>query len=511
MTHSARGIPGFHGPPTHPLARRNPIDATEHRPVWQMTRRPQSTVVSSNWARRFNLLTTKRVSELSSIKTRAGRTQFTTDKMTGFRIMGELSARGLENISSGERDFAFVFDGEEVRCSRFQAQFLSPRVSSLLQHDPSIDRIEVDIDIDTRKKSAIIPFLSRLIETGQVDFPVSDTAILSDFARFLGNHELLELFVKKAASVVDKGNVLQRLAIVPTEEDVCFLASHFPSVCEQPAIQHLSFDLLSSVLTHPELRLESEDSLFRFIESLCSKAESFRDLIEFVEAQYLSDSCIEDYLSFVDPDRLSRGTWQSICRRLSLPVSPSAANRRLAFAPVNFTGDQSSMFRGILHRMSEECKGNPHLSGKVKVSANDERSDRTFQVHDLIYATDKTRKWWGTNGTAVDHYVKLEFASCRIRPSGYSLKAHSKSWGTNLLIRSWRFEGSNNDSEWVTLHTQKDSDAIAANDKCAFFPVSTPHAYRIFRMIMEEVNSSNTRQFSLQQIEIFGQIHPAPQ
>jgi hypothetical protein len=117
-------------------------------------------------------------------------------------------------------------------------------------------------------------------------------------------------------------------------------------------------------LTHRELRLETEDSLFRLIESLCSQDESFRDLIDFVEAQYLSASCISHYVSFVDADRLSRETWLSICRRLSLPVSPSGANARLRFPYVNFTGDPSSMFRGIFHKMSEECKGNPYLSGK---------------------------------------------------------------------------------------------------------------------------------------------------
>jgi hypothetical protein len=136
------------------------------------------------------------------------------EKMTDSRIIGELSARGLANISSGERDFAFVFDGEEVRCTRFQAQFLSPRVSSL-QNDPSIDRIEVDTD--TGKKSVILPFLLRLIEKGEVDFPVSEISIVSDFSRFLGNQELLELFGRKTLSSVDESNVLQRLSIVATE------------------------------------------------------------------------------------------------------------------------------------------------------------------------------------------------------------------------------------------------------------------------------------------------------
>jgi hypothetical protein len=165
------------------------------------------------------------------------------------------------------------------------------------------------------------------------------------------------------------------------------------------------------------------------------------------------------------------------------------------------------MFRGIFHHLSEEGQGNPHLTGKVTVSAIDEQSGCKLKVYDLISTGDKTGKWWGTNTTAIDHYIKFEFQSCRICPSGYSLKAHNQSWGKGYWIRSWRFEASNDDSEWTILDTQENSDAIAANDKAAYFATSGGQAYRFLRIIMTGVNSSNTRQLSLQQIEFFGQIH----
>jgi hypothetical protein len=433
--------------------------------------------------------------------------------MTESRVIGQLTADGLSNIVLRQPDFAFVFDGDEVRCSRFHAQFISPTVCSLMQNDPTIDRL--DLEFQTQHKSVIQLFLSQLLDGGRIDFPVSDISVLADFVQFLGNRELLELFAKGRSDPVDESNVVQRLKLFPTEPDISFFATRFSSVCEQPAIDTLSFELISRILSDSELRLESEDSLFRFIESLCSKNDAYRDLIEYVEAQYLSEMCISDYISFVDPDRLSRGTWLSICRRLSLPVSPSTVNPRLnvsiAKVPtVTFGGDQSSMFRGIFDKLREECKGNPHLCGKVKVSANDERSDRTFQVHDLIWSSDKSGKWWGTHSTDIEHFIKFEFPSSRICPSGYSLKAHSSIWTSGSLIRSWRFEGSNDDSRWTTLDTQTDSDAIAGTDKEAFFPISSTEAYRFLRIMTRSPTSSGNHQFSMQQIELFGQIHPSP-
>jgi hypothetical protein len=422
------------------------------------------------------------------------------------RVVAELSARGLSNLHSDESDFAFVFDKDEVRCSRFQAQFLSPAVCAVLRTDPSIDRIEVNIE--TGDKSAVQSFLSQLLSTGRIAIPVSDLSVLLDFSTFLGNQELIDLLVNRYLSDVNESNVVERLKIYGREEDLSFLASHLSAVCESGTIGTLSLDTISRVLNHRNLQVSSEDSLFRFIESLCMNDERSRELIEYVEVQYLSDSCIGDYLSFVDGDRLNRSTWLSICRRLKLSVSPSNMNPRLRCEAVHYEGDASQMFRGIFHKMAKACHGNPHFSGKVKVSANDEHANCRFQVHELIVASDKTGHFWGTKRNILDHYVKFEFPLYYIRPSGYSLKAHNGSWTlTGHYIRTWRFEGSNDDSVWTALDTQNDTDAIAANDKEAYFAVSATEAYRFLRIIAGGPDSSGHNQWSLQQIEIFGEIH----
>jgi hypothetical protein len=175
--------------------------------------------------------------------------------------------------------------------------------------------------------------------------------------------------------------------------------------------------------------------------------------------------------------------------------------------PLHGSGAYTSAYPYIFHKLSQECKGNPHLSGKVKVTANDQASNRQFQAHDLIYETDKSGKWWATNNTAIDHYIKFEFPSSRICPSGYSLKAHNVSWSRGGdFIQSWRFEGSNDDSGWTTLDTQNGSDGIAGNDKAAFFPISTMQPYRFLRIITGSPTSSGCHQLSMQQIEVFGRV-----
>jgi hypothetical protein len=350
--------------------------------------------------------------------------------MTGTAGVAQLSSQGLANLVVKESDFVFAVNGEEITCSRFQAQFVSPKVSDLLKSDPTMDRFELNVS----NGSTVGVLLSGLVERGEFD--LSAVSVVGDLGRALGNTEMLAICLRSTSSAADESNVLQRLNLFPIEEDISFLASHFASVSSQSEIQSLDADLLSRVLRDRALSLESEDSLFRLIERLCGENESYLVLLDFVEAQYLSDSCIQDYITFVDSDQLSAGVWMSICRRLSLHVTPSKANPRTKSLSFPVPRDGSPRFVGIFHHLCEECKGNPHLAGKIEVSANDERTDRTFQVYDLITDASKTAKWWGTGNSSVDHYVKIDFRDAVVRPSGYALKAHNSSWAASFYIRS---------------------------------------------------------------------------
>jgi hypothetical protein len=131
-----------------------------------------------------------------------------------------------------------------------------------------------------------------------------------------------------------------------------------------------------------------------------------------------------------------------------------------------------------------------------------------LRVYDLLCASDKTGKYWSAYGESPERFIKFEFPSCRICPSGYSLKAHNATWASQgYYIRSWRFEGSNDDAKWALLDGQDNTDAIAAADKTAYFPISTSEAYRFLRIVTGSPDSCGQQQWSMQQIEVFGQIH----
>jgi hypothetical protein len=53
----------------------------------------------------------------------------------------ELSAKRLERAASvEEKSFIIVSGSSEICCTKFQAAFISPRISEFLRSDPTIDR-----------------------------------------------------------------------------------------------------------------------------------------------------------------------------------------------------------------------------------------------------------------------------------------------------------------------------------------------------------------------------------
>jgi hypothetical protein len=185
-------------------------------------------------------------------------------------------------------------------------------------------------------------------------------------------------------------------------------------------------------------------------------------------------------------------------------VSPAAANPRVHSRTISL--DRSRPFDGVFSELWKSCGQNPHLAGVIEVSAPDEYSNRTFECHDLISAASKARKWWATRNDAMDRYVQIDFKDYRIRPSGYSVKAHSSRWSRADFVRSWRFEGSQDGTAWEALDSHTDSSDLSANDREASFECRSSSEFRFVRFVMVGVNSSGNRQLSLQRLEVFGEL-----
>jgi hypothetical protein len=104
--------------------------------------------------------------------------------------------------------------------------------------------------------------------------------------------------------------------------------------------------------------------------------------------------------------------------------------------------------------------------------------------------------------------LKIDFKDHRLCPSAYSVKVHNSSWSDSHFLRSWRFEGSNDDSTWTVLDRVTDNEELRGNDREVSFEFSPTSsvAFRFVRFVMDGKNSSGSYQFSLQRFEVFGSL-----
>jgi hypothetical protein len=218
-------------------------------------------------------------------------------------VTGGLSARGLANAAVGDSpdDFTFIIGDHRYRCPSSVAQFLSPRVSKLHWIDATVSELTLDVD------DAHGLFGSVLKATGggvAVDSAHRRTfgAICAD----LWNSELCRSVYPELRNGITIHNVVDRVGFLSSTRcdvstELAFIASHFHLLlCHHDALMALPFPMIYEILSRGSLTLESEDSLYDFINKGTEMNQEMLSLLEFVRLEHCSTEVMNDFL-----DRLS--------------------------------------------------------------------------------------------------------------------------------------------------------------------------------------------------------------
>lgn len=152
--------------------------------------------------------------------------------------------------------------------------------------------------------------------------PAGDFQFFVDVAKELGSDEMLTQLMSQYTAIkqITVENVVGLLLMKQTfgegDEVIAFIAKHFNEIED---LCNLGVHDLRRVLSHPELRIESEDVLYRFICSMMEKDEAFSELLEFVKFKYLGTDAIQHFIS-LNPslvfDNMNVSMWNSLCARL---------------------------------------------------------------------------------------------------------------------------------------------------------------------------------------------------
>jgi hypothetical protein len=412
------------------------------------------------------------------------------------------SFQGLARAASiGSEDFVLIGSSCQVQCTRFQAAFLSPRVHLLLQEDATVDSLFIEFRGREIDETRMLGFLHDLMNGLGISPSVSEAENLVGVAAFLGNTELLNWFLPEDGPI-EQSNVCSRLkrksAIGRSvDAEVAFAALHFYEL-DLNELRGVEVSILERIVSCPCLRLENEDSLLDFIVSLeCPDAIL---LLRYLQSEYLTIHGVSILLDHLSDSDLDWFAWESLCRRLRLPVSHQKGNHgvqiELTARPPGVPLPVKSMAEldGIIAHLTAKHDGNVHDKGIVAITASSVFHDMpncaSKHVVDLTAGSE-----WFQSGSAPEQWICWDFRGMRIRPTHYAI------WTRRL--KSWIVEGSVDGESWTEIDRQQGSRAFIGHlSTIASFPVSAPAEYRFIRLTGHCMNDC----LSLRAVEFFGAL-----
>ena len=413
----------------------------------------------------------------------------------------ELTARGIDQtVGIEESDFVFVVGNSLCNCTRFQACFFSKLVSRMVIADRCFDKIVLDT---TESLQGFEDFIA-LINGRPITITDTNVSFLEFCARELENDELLAATCRfRYGDKFTLSDVAGRIYAKSSREglsqdEIIFLAAHFHEL-DFELLAKLRAEDVDAVLCCPDLKLKSEDHLFKIIMRLAERDASYGQLIHHVQFQYLSKENCDAFLDQIFPDFFNIRVWESIRSYISKSQAPSSKDLNMDRYIVYSYGKDAGPFDGILAQLTRDCGGNPHQRGVMSITASSSACNECFMV--------ANRGWkdeWLSHNQA-NSYLQFDFKSMRVSITGYTLKS-----GTiGYCLLSWVLEVSDDGTEdsWVIIDKQSITNPNRAYD-VQRYTCSNPvdKLYRFVRLRQTGKNSKSAHNLILSEIEFFGKL-----
>jgi hypothetical protein len=414
-----------------------------------------------------------------------------------------LPASAIKNVNFAALadDFHFVVGESVLACPAFVAELLSPRVSSLRRSDPTVfsfafaDPVSVECvaslvslaegEAVTVGADALAPFL-------RVADALGATALLFDEGLFRGElapGTVLERVVAKAALGGDCG------------AEVAYAAAHFYDIPGDVA-GDAPLAVLSAVLGHPALVVESEDRLFEWV-----LASGHTALLEHVRFEHLSLGAMQVFQerSPALVPLFNERVVAAICARLLLPVHGAQArsDRWIRKKAVACPFDFAHKLAGIVHYLTNLRGQHAAHSGEITVSAS---SNSPAGNSAPANAADISPANYFCSEAESRPALTYDFGAKRVRLNGCSIRSRADLGPNGGHLRAWMLEGSADGQLWTKLVQQ--SGDMARNNRNAISSVSfeSSEPFRYVRIVMLGPNWAGNMHMSLSYWELFGEI-----
>lgn len=420
-----------------------------------------------------------------------------------------LSSRGISGIPASviENDFTFIVGDFRYYCSKFQACFISPKISQICSSDSNVNQFEIAIDDSNQYFKEIIKIMNGIsikITDQNIDF-------LTVFSRILGNSELMNFLVKQQSKPLAIETVIARTnrkvqLFLPIDDEIEFIASHISDFPDS-ALKQLESITLYQILSHSSVLLKSEEWLLTFIINLINERGSeCRFLLGTIRFENISETDMRSFIDIVEPEDISGPLWKNLSERLLRRVSVSKKN--FEFTKIKFVNNVATFspstperLCGIVSHMIEECEGNPHDSGLIEVSASSQNENHPAKnVFDL-----NNMNYFESNNEP-ESWIAFDFKERKAAVSHYVLKTWF--WGAGFQhLKSWVLEGSDDGAEWTELDRRENVDSLNDANAMRRFKCAIQVKCRYVRIKSIDFDHSDTTNLLiLNAVEFYGKL-----
>ena len=203
----------------------------------------------------------------------------------------------------------------------------------------------------------------------------------------------------------------------------------------------------------------------------------------------LTDDC--KILIFDSASQSSRiVTLATLKAYLGVATSPTSTTKQLTFSS---SGDANGLAYFLGTNKGVATWQNPSSNG-LNLTAS------STGAGSLPTLTDRQPSEFYT-GSETNAWVKIGLAAGALRCNYYSLRNRN---GNDHYLRNWKLQGSNDDAVWTDLNTQTNNTTLNSPSQWLSLPVTSTVAYKFFRILQTNVNSSNYYYLCLGELELYG-------
>jgi hypothetical protein len=147
--------------------------------------------------------------------------------------------------------------------------------------------------------------------------------------------------------------------------------------------------------------------------------------------------------------------------------------------------------------LTSKHSGNVHDRGIVNISGS--TTDSSLFAKNVV---DLLSTSYFQSNNAPNQWLCYDFKDRKVRPTHYSIRAHSN----DCYLRSWIFEGSMDGSAWIELDRHTDDETTNSNHPIGTFSISRHCRCQFVRLRQTGVCAQRNHCLVLYGMEVFGDL-----